>query len=96
MRSTRRSARSPSFFAGRPVVLDLGALPSEQPDVAGLLHRLNSRGIRIIGTEGAHPSWQGLEAWAPLHANGTRPSRADRRARRTARRRQRAGQRRRC
>jgi septum site-determining protein MinC len=68
--------RSPSFFAGRPVVLDLGALPSEQPDVAGLLQQLNGRGVRIIGTEGAHPSWQGLEAWAPLHATGTRPARA--------------------
>ena len=68
-------SRSPSFFAGRPVVLDLAALPSDQPDVAGLLQRLNSRGIRIIGTEGAHPSWQGLEAWAPLHASGTRPAR---------------------
>jgi septum site-determining protein MinC len=68
--------RSPAFFEGRPVVLDLGALPSEQPDVAGLLQRLHGRGIRIIGTEGAHPSWQGLEPWAPLHANGTRPARA--------------------
>ena len=29
--------RSPSFFDGRPVVLDLGALPVEQPNVAGLL-----------------------------------------------------------
>ncbi len=67
--------RSPSFFNGRPVVLDLGALPSEQPNVAGLLHGLSERGIRIIGTEGAHPSWQGLEAWAPLHANSTRPAR---------------------
>jgi septum site-determining protein MinC len=67
--------RSPSFFNGRPVVLDLGALPSDQPDVAGLLKRLNGRGIRIIGTEGAHPTWQGLEAWAPLHANTTRPAR---------------------
>ncbi len=67
--------RSPSFFSDRPVVLDLGALPSDQPDVAGLLKRLTSRGIRIIGTEGAHPSWQGLDAWAPLHANGTRPAR---------------------
>jgi septum site-determining protein MinC len=67
--------RSPSFFSGRPVVLDLGALPSDQPDVAGLLKRLTGRGIRIIGTEGAHPSWQGLDAWAPLHANGTRPAR---------------------
>ena len=67
--------RSPSFFSGRPVVLDLGALPSDQPDVAGLLKRLTGRGIRIIGTEGAHPSWQGLDAWAPLHATGTRPAR---------------------
>ena len=66
-------SRSPSFFDGRPVVLDLGALPSEQPNVAGLLHRLNGRGIRIIGTEGAHPSWEGLEPWGPLHANSTRP-----------------------
>jgi septum site-determining protein MinC len=69
-------ARSPSFFEGRPVVLDLAALPREQPGVAGLLQTLSKRGIRIIGTEGAHPSWQGLEAWAPLHANSTRPARA--------------------
>ncbi len=67
--------RSPSFFDGRPVVLDLAALPTSQPDVAGLLRRLSGRGIRIIGTEGAHPSWQGLEPWAPLHANSTRPAR---------------------
>ena len=67
--------RSPSFFDGRPVVLDLGTLPIEQPNVAGLLHTLHDRGIRIIGTEGAHPSWQGLEHWAPLHANTTRPAR---------------------
>jgi len=68
-------ARSPSFFAGRPVVVDLAALPREQPDVAGLLRSLHARGIRIIGTEGAHPSWQGLEAWAPLLANSARPAR---------------------
>lgn len=67
--------QSPSFFEGRPVVLDLAALPREQPDVAELLHALHRRGIRIIGTEGAHPSWQGLEAWAPLHANTARPAR---------------------
>ena len=28
--------RSPSFFDNRPVVLDLAALPREQPDIAGL------------------------------------------------------------
>ena len=68
--------RSPSFFDGRPVVLDLRGLPSEQPDVAGLLRRMSGRGIRIIGTEGQHPSWQGLEAWAPLHGGGARAARA--------------------
>jgi septum site-determining protein MinC len=68
--------RSPSFFNGRPVVVDLAALPSGQSDVAALLGQLNERGIRIIGTEGAHPSWQGLDAWAPLLANSTRPARS--------------------
>ena len=68
-------ARSPGFFAGRPVVVDLKGLPREQPDVAALLRDLHGRGIRIIGTEGAHPAWEGLETWAPLHADGTRPAR---------------------
>ncbi len=42
----------------------------------GLLQRLNSRGIRNHPDRGAHPSWQGLEGWAPLRTTGTRPSRA--------------------
>jgi septum site-determining protein MinC len=65
-------ARSPSFFEGRPVLVDLGALPREQPNVAGLIESLVERGIRIIGTEGAHPTWAGVEKWGrPL--NGSRP-----------------------
>jgi len=56
-------ARAPSFFDSRPVLLDLAALPREQPNVAGLIELLAGRGIRIIGTEGAHPSWQGVEKW---------------------------------
>jgi septum site-determining protein MinC len=55
--------RSPSFFEGRPVVVDLATLPREQPDVAGLLRGLERRGIHIIGTEGAHPSWPDIETW---------------------------------
>jgi septum site-determining protein MinC len=67
--------RSPNFFDARPVVLDLGGLPREQPDVAAFLQLLEQRGIRIIGTEGAHPSWAGIEAWGrPLPANA-RPGR---------------------
>jgi septum site-determining protein MinC len=56
-------ARAPAFFDSRPVLLDLAALPREQPDVAGLIAKLAERGIRIIGTEGAHPSWKGVEKW---------------------------------
>ena len=63
--------RSPSFFDNRPVVLDLAGLPREQPDIEGLMTALESRGIRVIGTEGAHPSWQGVETWGrPLPSGG--------------------------
>jgi septum site-determining protein MinC len=55
--------RSPNFFDARPVVVDLGAVPREQPNVAQFLQLLEQRGIRIIGTEGAHASWAGIEAW---------------------------------
>ncbi len=62
--------RSPSFFDGRPVIVDLAVLPREQPNVAGLIEALRQRGIRIIGTEGAHPSWPGLEKWGPPLSGG--------------------------
>ena len=55
--------RAPNFFDGRPVIVDLGTLPRETSDVAGFMHAIVSRGIHIIGTEGAHASWTGLEAW---------------------------------
>lgn len=67
--------RSPSFFDNRPVVLDLAALPREQPDIAGLFAALDSRGIHIIGTEGAHPSWTGIPAWGRPLPTGGRPAR---------------------
>ncbi|MEA2740363.1 MAG: septum site-determining protein MinC [Acetobacteraceae bacterium] len=63
--------RSPNFFDARPVVVDLGAIPREQQGVAQFLQLLEQRGIRIIGTEGAHPSWAGIEAWGrPLPVSG--------------------------
>ena len=67
--------RSPSFFNNRPVVLDLAILPREQPDIEGLLQQLEQRGIRVIGTEGAHPSWRGIEAWGRPLPSGGRPTR---------------------
>ncbi len=64
-------ARAPSFFDARPVIVDLAALPREQPDVAGLIQAMAERGIRIIGTEGAHPSWHDVAKWGgPILATG--------------------------
>jgi septum site-determining protein MinC len=56
-------AHAPAFFESRPVILDLGLLPPQQPDVAALIQTLADRGVRIIGTEGAHPSWPGVAKW---------------------------------
>ena len=67
--------RAPTFFDGRPVVVDLTGLPPEQPNVAGLLQSMVKRGIRIIGTEGAHPSWQGVDAWGPPLPGGGKATR---------------------
>src|SRR6202012_3092170 len=66
--------RSPNFFDARPVVVDLGSVPREQSGVVQFLHLLEQRGIRIIGTEGAHPAWDGIEAWGrPLPISNKPP-----------------------
>ncbi len=67
--------RSPNFFDARPVVVDLGGVPREQQGVAQFLQLLEQRGIRIIGTEGAHPSWEGIEAWGRPLPVSTKPGR---------------------
>ena len=67
--------RSPNFFDARPVVVDLGTLPREQQGVGQFLQMLEQRGIRIIGTEGAHPSWEGIEAWGRPLPVSARPGR---------------------
>jgi len=67
--------RSPNFFDARPVVLDLTGLPREQQGVAEFIQLLEQRGIRIIGTEGAHPSWAGIEAWGRPMPASTKPGR---------------------
>ena len=77
--------RSPNFFDARPVVVDLGAVPREQPGVAQFLQLLEQRGIRIIGTEGAHPSWDGHRGLGPAAAGVQQARPRDRGARREAR-----------
>src|SRR5260370_9531359 len=46
-------ARSPGFFVGKPVVLDLSAVDLSRPAIAHLVLSLEKRNIRILGIEGA-------------------------------------------
>ena len=45
-------ARSPGFFVGKPVVLDLSAVDLSQSAVAHLVTSLEQRNIRVLGIEG--------------------------------------------
>ena len=45
-------ARSPGFFVGRPVVLDLSAVDLSPSAIAHLVTSLEQRNIRILGIEG--------------------------------------------
>ncbi len=56
-------AKSASFFAGRPVVLDLGLLDPGDEGLDALLDELKARGVRIISIEGADRSWGALAGW---------------------------------
>ena len=45
-------ARSPGFFAGRPVVVDLSSVDLSQSGINHLLSSLQDRNIRVLGIEG--------------------------------------------
>ena len=45
-------ARSPGFFAGRPVVIDLSSVDLSQSGIGHLLSNLHDRNIRVLGIEG--------------------------------------------
>src|SRR5882672_6029493 len=49
-------ARSPGFFVGRPVVLDLSAMDLSESAVTHLVSSLEARKIRVLGIEGADAS----------------------------------------
>ena len=62
-------SRSPGFFFGRPVVLDVSILQPGKAGLAELLEKLTERNIKVMGIEGAEPSW--LEfAMPPLLLSG--------------------------
>src|SRR5215467_13197534 len=45
-------SRSPGFFVGKPVVLDLSAVDLSRPANSHLLLSLEKRNIRVLGIEG--------------------------------------------
>lgn len=52
--------RSPGFFLGRPIVLDVVAMGSSKPEVMSLIDDLLARNIKIMGIESADPSWRDI------------------------------------
>ena len=48
-------ARSPGFFVGKPVVLDLSALDLSRAAITHLVGNLEERSIRVLGIEGVEP-----------------------------------------
>ena len=48
-------ARSPGFFAGKPVVLDLSAVDLSEPAITHLVASLEQRNVRVLGIEGVDP-----------------------------------------
>jgi septum site-determining protein MinC len=48
-------ARSPGFFAGKPVVLDLSAVDLSETAITHLVASLEQRNVRVLGIEGVDP-----------------------------------------
>lgn len=61
--------RSPGFFTGRTVVLDMGGTAGSKQDVERWIAELATRGVRLIGLEGVRPSMVDA-AMPPLMHNG--------------------------
>jgi septum site-determining protein MinC len=54
------SQKSPGYFVGRPIILDVAALSLDKEGLTKLIGDLAERGIRIMGVEGTKASWLGL------------------------------------
>lgn len=61
--------RSPQFFVGRPVMLDLTGLTLTKPELMTLLVDLQQRHIRVMGIEGTDPALLDL-GMPPLVSGG--------------------------
>jgi len=62
-------ARSPGFFAGKPVVLDLSGVDLSQTAIDHLVTNIERREIRVLGIEGVDPAKLSPKL-PPLLSNG--------------------------
>jgi len=65
------SKKSPGYFVGRPIILDVSALPLDKEALAKLVADLSERDIRIMGVEGTKASFLGL-GMPPLVSGSSR------------------------
>ena len=65
-------ARSPGFFVGKPVVLDLSAVDLSQTGIIHLVASLEQRNIRVLGVEGVDAAH--LTTSMPPLLTGGRPT----------------------
>lgn len=64
-------ARSPDFFVGKPIVLDLSAADLSRPAIVHLVKSLEQRNIRVLGFEGVDAAHLDLSI-PPLLTGGRR------------------------
>ena len=64
--------RSPGFFGGRAIIVDLSAIKLSKAELKKLMASLHEREIRVMGIEGADPSM--LDLGMPPSVNGGRPA----------------------
>src|SRR6267143_1917567 len=69
-------AKSPGFFVGKPVVLDLSAVDLIQSAIAHLVTSLEQRNIRVLGIEGVDAAH--VTTSMPPLLTGGRPERGER------------------
>jgi septum site-determining protein MinC len=62
-------ARSPGYFVGKPIVLDLAAVDLSNSAIAHLVGSLNERNIRVLGIEGVEEARLGANM-PPLLTGG--------------------------
>lgn len=51
--------RSPGFFAGKPIILDVSTSCEHKRDLVVIVGTLEKKGLRIMGIDGAKPDWLG-------------------------------------